>query len=535
MEKRFLDVLNKDGMSTGEKASKEYIHNNGLWHKSIHIWIINDKNEVLIQKRHSSKSIRPNEWTCSCAGHIYSEETLGDSISRQIKEELGIDFKSSFIIKNEKYKQEIKQITKKGNQLINNEFVDVVFLFTDISNSTINFNDSEISEIEFLPRDNFISKIKNNHNIFIPDQEIKILKKIFIEDDVILNQKYRTPFGSFEKIVLENEPTLRMIMTGRCNLNCEFCVYKKENFNSSEVKSDELVDFSYSDELIEMYEIMRTKYNYTTIHLTGGEPTMCNDLKNICIKLKEHGFKINIITNLINLKKVEELYENECIDELTFSYVPKDKEPYLRDERSFGYKTIDDERNDLIKKNALTLREKYNAILKTNIVSSGLTDIEDAIGFIRWSWENNITPRMQRDRSDDRISGSTKAVQEILNLLNVNKTNVIIRVPGATEICNFVDPDGNKISVKIFNKNFRFQEICKHCEKQENCEKAISSIRVFNKKDGPKLCFCNALDSEHTVFCKNDMPNLKVLDEIKKYKENKKIYFDKFCINPEHQ
>lgn len=352
---------------------------------------------------------------------------------------------------------------------------------------------------------------------------------------VYLDKKYKTPFGFFDKVVLENEPTLRMVLTGKCNLNCEFCIYRKGAENKSEVESDNIIDFEYSDELMEIFKHMKENHEYITIHLTGGEPTMCKDLKNICLKIKENGFKINIVTNLINIDAIKELYDLKCIDELTFSYIPIDKNPELRKEKIKGYKTIDNERNAFIKKNALMLRKNYDAHLKVNIVCSGLTDIDDAVKFVHWAWENKISPRMQRDRSSDRIEGSTNAVKEILKRLDAKKEHLTVRVPGATEICNYVDSKGNKIKVKIFNQNFRFQKACEKCPKKDMCTKAISSIRVFNKKIGPVLCFCNAKDAPYTILTKKDIKNHPLLKEVLGYKTDKKSYFDKFCINPKHQ
>lgn len=47
----YLDILDENGESTGKTASRDEAHQKGLWHKSVHVWIINSNsnNEILIR------------------------------------------------------------------------------------------------------------------------------------------------------------------------------------------------------------------------------------------------------------------------------------------------------------------------------------------------------------------------------------------------------------------------------------------------------------------------------------------------------
>ena len=45
MKEELLDVLDENGIKTGEILPREEIHKKGLWHRSIVVAIINDKNE----------------------------------------------------------------------------------------------------------------------------------------------------------------------------------------------------------------------------------------------------------------------------------------------------------------------------------------------------------------------------------------------------------------------------------------------------------------------------------------------------------
>ena len=90
MEEIF-DIYTRDGKYLGTKE-KSICHseNPGFYHKPVWIWIINNKNEILVQKRASCKKNFPNLWDMPSAGHIISGETPIQGAIRETYEELGI-------------------------------------------------------------------------------------------------------------------------------------------------------------------------------------------------------------------------------------------------------------------------------------------------------------------------------------------------------------------------------------------------------------------------------------------------------------
>lgn len=95
----FLDVLDENGIRTGESLSRDEIHKRGLWHRAIVVAIVNDKNEVLMQQRSANKEKNANLWDISVAGHLSSGQDSLMAAAREINEEVSINLGHSILIK----------------------------------------------------------------------------------------------------------------------------------------------------------------------------------------------------------------------------------------------------------------------------------------------------------------------------------------------------------------------------------------------------------------------------------------------------
>ena len=66
------------------------IHRQGLRHRAVHILVINNREQLFLQKRSLSKDINPGLWDTSAAGHVDAGESYDHCAKREISEELGI-------------------------------------------------------------------------------------------------------------------------------------------------------------------------------------------------------------------------------------------------------------------------------------------------------------------------------------------------------------------------------------------------------------------------------------------------------------
>jgi isopentenyl-diphosphate delta-isomerase len=62
----------------------------GLWRRTTHVWIFNDKKQVFCQRRSLKKDISPGMWEATVAGHLGPDDNYFTGAVREVFEETGI-------------------------------------------------------------------------------------------------------------------------------------------------------------------------------------------------------------------------------------------------------------------------------------------------------------------------------------------------------------------------------------------------------------------------------------------------------------
>lgn len=168
----FFDVLDEQGNKTGKTKARTEVHRDGDWHKAVHIWIVNDKDEILLQKRSPNKDSHPNMWDISSAGHLTAGDDSLSGAIREIKEELGINIKSSQL----KFLGIIKKADKYTSTFINNEFNDVYLLRLSLDLDKITLQEEEVSEVKYISVNELRNMIKTrDKTLLMHDDEFEML------------------------------------------------------------------------------------------------------------------------------------------------------------------------------------------------------------------------------------------------------------------------------------------------------------------------------------------------------------------------
>jgi isopentenyl-diphosphate Delta-isomerase len=119
---------------------KQEAHIKGLMHRAFSIFIFNDKNELLLQKRALEKYHSGGLWTNTCCSHPRKNETNIEAAYRRLNEEMGMS-----CVLNKVFTFTYKAILNNG--LIEHEFDHVFFGFTNIKP---NINLDEVSNFKYI-------------------------------------------------------------------------------------------------------------------------------------------------------------------------------------------------------------------------------------------------------------------------------------------------------------------------------------------------------------------------------------------------
>lgn len=84
-----FDVVDENDAVTGQ-ATRGEVHAKGLLHRAIHVFAVNRRGEILLQRRSLLKDSHPGVWDSSVSGHLDAGEPYETAVVRELEEEMGI-------------------------------------------------------------------------------------------------------------------------------------------------------------------------------------------------------------------------------------------------------------------------------------------------------------------------------------------------------------------------------------------------------------------------------------------------------------
>ena len=134
----------------------------GEYKLNVHTWIINDNNQLLIQKRGATVRRHPNKWNFT-GGAVDTGEKSIDGAKREVQEELGIDIDDLELLIS--FRRE-------------HDFVDVWVGKSNVELSKLNVSKREVHEVRWVSIDE-LEELMNNGE-FVPSLKLyfPLLKKL---------------------------------------------------------------------------------------------------------------------------------------------------------------------------------------------------------------------------------------------------------------------------------------------------------------------------------------------------------------------
>jgi isopentenyldiphosphate isomerase len=130
-----------------EPRPRQEVHAKGIWHRVTHVWIVNDKKELLCQKRSLLKDSSPGKWESFFGGHMSPNMEYLDGAKVEIKEEVGLDVDGTNL-----------KLWKIFKNDLGHEFQGIFVYIWSGDIKDIVFEKEEIDQVKLLPLDE-VSKL----------------------------------------------------------------------------------------------------------------------------------------------------------------------------------------------------------------------------------------------------------------------------------------------------------------------------------------------------------------------------------------
>ena len=171
----YVDVYTEAGDLSGERLLKSEVHQKGIWHKTVHVWITDGLGNLLIQLRAPTKENCPNMWDISAAGHISAGETAVQAAQRETQEELGLELAEIQL----QYLFTVKSsVVLNRGTYFDNEYNEVYIVLPPFNLEEIKLAANEVVEVKWislLELEDMINK-KDPNLVSHPEENARLLE-----------------------------------------------------------------------------------------------------------------------------------------------------------------------------------------------------------------------------------------------------------------------------------------------------------------------------------------------------------------------
>ena len=145
-----FDLFDKHGNKLDKTMLRGSKCKPGEYHKVVHIWIQNAKDEFLVQQRNKASDLYPYQWAPT-AGAVIAGETALEAVIRETKEEIGVLLKREEIIYKDTFFIE---------QYDTNYIIEVFLIHRDVDLNTCVIDKTEVKQIAYMSKKEILQRIR---------------------------------------------------------------------------------------------------------------------------------------------------------------------------------------------------------------------------------------------------------------------------------------------------------------------------------------------------------------------------------------
>lgn len=163
-----IEVVSQDNQPTGEIKTRAQVHEDGDWHRTIHVWIIDTRGRILLQQRSNLKPQFPGTWDLAVGGHMNVGQNPVDAAIRECREELGLSVLPKQLAPLFEVSQEDDIM---GWRNPHREIVTVYLLRRDIQLAKLRLQKEEVADTTLKSVNVFRNDLVSNPNKYYPHPE----------------------------------------------------------------------------------------------------------------------------------------------------------------------------------------------------------------------------------------------------------------------------------------------------------------------------------------------------------------------------
>lgn len=220
--------------------------------------------------------------------------------------------------------------------------------------------------------------------------------------------------GGFNKLTTQDFPgnLACIIFTSGCNFNCDYC-YNRDLVESKAPEIDQDEIFSYLEKRKNMLD---------GVVISGGEPTIWDDLIPFIEKIREYGFKVKLDTNGYRPEVLKEIINRKLVD-----YIAMDIKAIFNEYFKVIKKDIDT--NKILESIELIKKSNVDHEFRTTIIKGihTIEDLEKMINLVDGDPYYLQNFRMEETVKAKKMEGFTEEELKDIKEYFKGKSNVTVR------------------------------------------------------------------------------------------------------------